>query len=96
MPDGAVLVNAARGPVVDTGALLAELASGRLRAAVDVTDPSRCPPTTRCGRRPNLLLTPHVAGSVLGFGDRFAALLVGQLRRYLHGEPLQNVVTGQY
>ena len=45
---------------------------------------------------PNLLLTPHVAGSVLGFGDRFAALLVQQLHRYLHRQPLQNTVTGQY
>jgi phosphoglycerate dehydrogenase-like enzyme len=96
MPDGAVLVNAARGPVVDTGALLAELTSGRLRAAVDVVDPEPLPADHPLWLAPNLLLTPHVAGSVLGFGNRFAALLVGQLRRYLHGEPLENVVTGQY
>ena len=96
MPDGALLVNAARGPVVDTGALLAELTSGRLRAAVDVTDPEPLPSDHPLWTAPNLLLTPHVAGSVLGFGDRFAALLVEQLRRYLHGEPLQNRVTGLY
>jgi phosphoglycerate dehydrogenase-like enzyme len=96
MPDGAVLVNAARGPVVDTGALLAELTSGRLRAAVDVVDPEPLPADHPLWLAPNLLLTPHVAGSVLGFGNRFAALLVGQLLRYLHGEPLENVVTGQY
>jgi phosphoglycerate dehydrogenase-like enzyme len=96
MADGAVLVNAARGPVVDTAALLAELTSGRLRAAVDVTDPEPLPSDHPLWTAPNLLLTPHVAGSVLGFGDRFAALLVGQLHRYLHGEQLQNAVTGQY
>jgi phosphoglycerate dehydrogenase-like enzyme len=96
MPDGALLVNAARGPVVDTGALLAELASGRLRAAVDVTDPEPLPSDHPLWTAPNLLLTPHVAGSVLGFGDRFAALLVQQVHRYLHGEPLQNRVTGLY
>ncbi|HEV2885897.1 MAG TPA: 2-hydroxyacid dehydrogenase [Jatrophihabitans sp.] len=96
MADGAILVNAARGPVVDTGALLAELTSGRLRAAVDVVDPEPLPSDHPLWRAPNLLLTPHVAGSVLGFGDRFAALLVAQLHRYLHGEQLQNTVTGQY
>ena len=96
MPDGALLVNAARGPVVDTAALLAELTSGRLRAAVDVTDPEPLPSDHPLWTAPNLLLTPHVAGSVLGSGDRFAALLVRQLRRYLHGEPLENRVTGLY
>ncbi|HST47900.1 2-hydroxyacid dehydrogenase [Jatrophihabitans sp.] len=96
MPDGAVLVNAARGPVVHTAALLAELTSGRLRAAVDVVDPEPLPSDHPLWLAPNLLLTPHVAGSVLGFGDRFAALLVSQLHRYLHGEQLANVVTGEY
>ncbi len=96
MPDGAVLVNAARGPVVQTAALLAELTSGRLRAAVDVVDPEPLPSDHPLWLAPNLLLTPHVAGSVLGFGDRFAALLVSQLDRYLRGEKLDNVVTGAY
>jgi phosphoglycerate dehydrogenase-like enzyme len=96
MPDGAILVNAARGPVVDTGALLAELTSGRLRAAIDVVDPEPLPSDHPLWTAPNLLLTPHVGGSVLGFGDRFAALLVPQLQRYLSKQPLQNTVTGQY
>jgi phosphoglycerate dehydrogenase-like enzyme len=96
MPDGAILVNAARGPVVDTGALLAELTSGRLRAAIDVVDPEPLPSDHPLWTAPNLLLTPHVAGSVLGFGDRFAALLVKQLHRHLRGQPLHNTVTGQY
>ncbi len=96
MPDGAVLVNAARGPVVDTDALLAELTSGRLRAALDVVDPEPLPADHPLWTAPNLLLTPHVAGSVLGLGNRFAALLVEQLRLFVHGRPLRNVVTGQY
>ena len=95
MRDGALLVNAARGPVVDTAALLAELQSGRLRAAVDVTDPEPLPADHPLWQAPNLLLTPHVAGSVLGLPDRFAALLVAQLRRFEAGEPLENVVTGR-
>jgi phosphoglycerate dehydrogenase-like enzyme len=96
MRDGALLVNAARGPVVDTSALLAELVSGRLRAAVDVVDPEPLPSDHPLWTAPNLLITPHVGGSVLGFGDRFAVLLVQQLRRFERGEPLQNVVNGDY
>ena len=96
MRDGALLVNAARGPVVDSGALLAELTSGRLRAAVDVTDPEPLPPEHPLWSAPNLLLTPHVAGSVLGLPERFARLLVAQVRRFAAGEPLHNVVSGEY
>ena len=96
MHDGAILVNAARGPVVDTAALLAELTSGRLRAALDVVDPEPLPSDHPLWNAPNLLLTPHVAGSVLGFPGRFAELLVAQLGRFVRGEPLHNVVSGQY
>lgn len=96
MRDGALLVNAARGPVVQTEALLAELQSGRLRAAVDVTDPEPLPSDHPLWNAPNLLITPHVAGSVLGLGDRFADLLAAQLERFSRGEQLLNVVVGQY
>lgn len=96
MRDGALLVNAARGPVVDTAALLAELRSGRLRAALDVSDPEPLPSDHPLWNAPNLLITPHVGGSVLGLTDRFVALLVAQLARFEAGEPLDNVVTGQY
>jgi phosphoglycerate dehydrogenase-like enzyme len=96
MPDGALLVNAARGPVVITDALLAELQSGRLRAALDVVEPEPLPSSHPLWTAPNLLLTPHVAGSVLGFGDRFVELLAAQLTRFVQGQPLQNVVTGEY
>ncbi len=92
MPDGALLVNAARGAVVDTDALLAELTSGRLRAALDVTDPEPLPPGHPLWSAPGLLLTPHVAGEVPATDARAAAALTAQLTRVLTGEPLVNVV----
>lgn len=76
MPDGALLVNAARGPVADTPALVAELTSGRLRAALDVTDPEPLPADHPLWELPNVLLTPHVGGSVRGLLPR-AYRLVG-------------------
>ncbi len=96
MRDGALLVNGARGPVVDTGALLAELASGRLRAALDVTDPEPLPPGHPLWSAPGLLLTPHVAGSTPLSVPRSYALLRRQLQRYVDGEPLKHVVVGEY
>ncbi|WP_040338261.1 2-hydroxyacid dehydrogenase [Candidatus Blastococcus massiliensis] len=92
MRDGALLVNAARGVVVDTDALLAELTSGRLRAALDVTDPEPLPAGHPLWEAPNLLLTPHVGGDVPGTNERAAAAVGDQLRRILAGEPLVNVV----
>jgi phosphoglycerate dehydrogenase-like enzyme len=96
MHDGALLVNAARGPVVDTGALVAELASGRLRAALDVTDPEPLPADHPLWDAPGLLLTPHVGGSVPGLRRRAFGLAGEQLRRYAAGEPLDNVVSDGY
>ncbi|MFL6138072.1 MAG: 2-hydroxyacid dehydrogenase [Frankiaceae bacterium] len=96
MKDGALLVNASRGPVVDTGALLAELRSGRLTAALDVTDPEPLPEGHPLWTAPGLLLTPHVAGSTSGFPPRIAELVRAQIGRYLAGEPLANVVSGEY
>jgi phosphoglycerate dehydrogenase-like enzyme len=92
MADGALLVNAARGVIVDTDALVAELSSGRLRAAVDVTDPEPLPAGHALWSAPGLLLTPHVGGEVPQTGDRAAATVVDQLKRVLAGEPLANVV----
>jgi phosphoglycerate dehydrogenase-like enzyme len=92
MPDGALLVNAARGVIVDTGALLAELTSGRLRAALDVTDPEPLPPGHPLWSAPGLLLTPHVGGEVPETGARATAAVTEQLTRVLAGEPLRNVV----
>jgi phosphoglycerate dehydrogenase-like enzyme len=96
MKQGALLVNVARGPVVDTEALLAALHSGRIRAAIDVTDPEPLPDGHPLWSAPNLLLTPHVAGSSPMFMTRAMQLAAAQIGRYLRGEPLQNVVTGEY
>jgi phosphoglycerate dehydrogenase-like enzyme len=92
MADDALLVNAARGVVVDTDALLAELTAGRLRAAIDVTDPEPLPAGHPLWSAPNLLLTPHVAGAVPDTNARAAAAVTDQLQRVLAGEPLANVV----
>jgi phosphoglycerate dehydrogenase-like enzyme len=92
MRDGALLVNVARGAVVDTDALLAELASGRLAAAVDVTEPEPLPPGHALWRAPNLLITPHVGGDSSAYLPRAARLICEQLTRYAAGEPLVNRV----
>lgn len=96
MPDGALLVNGARGPVVQTDALTAELASGRISAAVDVTDPEPLPAGHPLWSMPNFLLTPHVAGSVRGLWPRVYALVGDQVRRYVAGQPLINEVRDGY
>jgi phosphoglycerate dehydrogenase-like enzyme len=96
MQPGTLLVNAARGPVVDTNALVSALNAGHIRAALDVTDPEPLPDGHPLWHAPNLLITPHIAGSTPQFlvrGMEFAAAQVG---RYLRGEPLENVVTGEY
>lgn len=92
MPDGAVLVNAARGPVVDTGALLAELRTGRLRAALDVTDPEPLPPGHPLWHVPGVLLTPHVGGSVTGAVERAYAVAAAQIAEFLAGGEPANLV----
>jgi phosphoglycerate dehydrogenase-like enzyme len=96
LPDGALLVNAARGPVVDTTALLAEAESGRISAALDVTDPEPLPAGHPLWRLPNVLLTPHVGGAVRGLLPRAYRLAGAQLRRFVAGEPLINRVVDGY
>lgn len=92
MRDGALLVNAARGPVVVTADLLAELQSGRLRAALDVTDPEPLPADHPLWRAPNALISPHVGGNTTAFLPRARRLVAEQLARLAAGgEPL-NVV----
>ncbi|MFG2503377.1 2-hydroxyacid dehydrogenase [Streptomyces sp. NPDC048441] len=92
MKDGALLVNVARGPVVDTKALLAELESGRITAALDVTDPEPLPAGHPLWQAPGVLISPHVGGSTSAFLPRAKRLLAAQLTRYVAGEPLENVV----
>ncbi|MCK2212783.1 2-hydroxyacid dehydrogenase [Actinomadura sp. ATCC 31491] len=96
MRDGAVLVNAARGSVVDTDALIAELKTGRLRAALDVTAPEPLPAGHPLWSAPGVLITPHVAGSTPASGRRMLRLIRAQLSRYLAGEELANVITESY
>jgi len=92
MPQGALLVNAARGPIVDTGALVDALNSGRIRAALDVTDPEPLPEGHPLWSCPNLLITPHVGGSSPQFAPRALHIAADELRRYIAGRPLQNIV----
>jgi phosphoglycerate dehydrogenase-like enzyme len=96
MKDGALLVNAARGAVVDTAALVAEVASGRLRAALDVTDPEPLPPGHELWSLPGVFLTPHVAASTPVSRERAARLVREQAEAYLRGAPLDNVISGAY
>ncbi|MGW0701847.1 2-hydroxyacid dehydrogenase [Streptomyces sp. NPDC002867] len=93
MKDGALLVNVARGTVVDTKALLAEVESGRLTAALDVTDPEPLPAGHPLWHAPGVLISPHVGGSTSAFMPRAKRLLADQLTRFASGEPLRNVVT---
>jgi len=96
MPDGALLVNVARGGVVDTGALLAELSTGRLCAALDVTDPEPLPADHPLWRAPGVLITPHVGGNSSAFLPRARRLVADQLRRFAAGDELRNIVTAAY
>ena len=92
MQHGTLLVNAARGPIVNTDALVEALKSGRIRAALDVTDPEPLPVGHPLWKCPNLLITPHVGGSSPEFARRALQVAADELRRYMAGEPLLNVV----
>jgi phosphoglycerate dehydrogenase-like enzyme len=92
LPDGALVVNVARGRVVDTEALLAELEAGRLRAALDVTDPEPLPPDHPLWRAPNTIITAHQGGNSTATYPRIAGLLRRQIEHLLAGEPVENVV----
>ncbi len=92
LPDGALLVNVARGKLVDTDALVAELSAGRIRAALDVTDPEPLPADHPLWRQPGVLISPHVGGASSAFAPRAGRLIAAQLARFVAGEPLANVV----
>lgn len=96
MREGALLVNAARGPIVDSDALVELLHAGRIRAALDVTDPEPLPADHPLWDAPGVLITPHFAGDTRGAERRAFALVGEQVRRYMRGEPLVNVVEGDY
>jgi phosphoglycerate dehydrogenase-like enzyme len=92
MPDGALLVNVARGRLVDTDALVAETGSGRLRAALDVTEPEPLPTNHPLWRIPGVLISPHVGGASSAFFPRADRLVAAQLKRFAAGEELENIV----
>lgn len=88
---GALIVNAARGAIVDTPALVSELEGGRIRAVLDVTDPEPLPEDHPLWTAPNVTITPHVAAETPDYESRAYDFVWKQLRRYMAGEPLQNV-----
>lgn len=96
MKPGALLVNVARGSVVDADALATALHEGRVRAALDVTEPEPLPPDHPLWSAPNLLLTPHVGGASSAMWPRAYRVVREQLERYARGQTLANQVTGEY
>ena len=90
--DGSLVVNIARGPVADTHALVAHARDGRLRLALDVTDPEPLPDGHPLFAMPNVLISPHVGGATNAMLARMALLVNDQIERMLRGEPARNVV----
>ena len=93
MKPGALLVNVARGPVVNTEDLLAAVKTGRIKAALDVTDPEPLPADHELWRTPGVLISPHVGGNTTAFLPRAYRLVHAQLLRYVADEPLHNIMT---
>jgi phosphoglycerate dehydrogenase-like enzyme len=96
MKDGALLINAARGVLVVTDDLVSEVSSGRLSAAMDVTDPEPLPVGHPLWSLPHVLITPHVGASTPYSGLMAVRFVREQAERYLAGQPLANVITGDY
>lgn len=92
LPDSALVVNVSRGPVVDTDALLAEARTGRLRFALDVTDPEPLPEGHELFGLDTVLIAPHVGGASTAMLPRMAKLLRRQIDHALAGEPFENIV----
>ncbi len=92
MKDGALLVNVARGPIVDTDALVKELNSGRITAALDVTDPEPLPEGHALWSAKGVLISPHVGGNTTAFEPRARKLIKSQLELLAAGKPLNNII----
>jgi phosphoglycerate dehydrogenase-like enzyme len=92
MREGSLLVNVARGGVVDTQALVRHAQQGRIRAALDVTDPEPLPPEHPLWRIPGVLISPHVGGDTSAFLPRARALVEQQISRWRSKDPLMHVV----
>jgi phosphoglycerate dehydrogenase-like enzyme len=95
MKDDAILINTARGMIVDEQALVAELTKGRLFACLDVTDPEPPAPDHPLRSLPNCVLTPHIAGAVNNGVKRVGQFAIDELKRLLAGEPLQGEVKAE-
>ena len=94
LPDGALVVNVGRGPVVDTAALTKEVLSGRLQCALDVVDPEPLPQDHPLWRTPGVIISPHVGGASSAMRPRMGKLLQRQIELMLADEPPANVVIG--
>ena len=96
MKQGALFVNVSRGPIANTNDLVDAIRTGHIRAALDVTEPEPLPSEHPLLNLPNVLLTPHVAGRSTALQSRLNDLICAQVKRYLTGEPLKNVISGLY
>jgi phosphoglycerate dehydrogenase-like enzyme len=94
MKAGATLINMARGPIVDTDALVDALNRNHITAGLDVTDPEPLPVGHPLWSAPNVIITPHVGGDSSAFNPRVRALIESQLKRFATGQPLENIVAG--
>ena len=92
MKDGSLLVNVARGPIVDTDALVKELNSGRITAALDVTDPEPLPNDHPLWKAKGVLISPHVGGNTSAFEKRARKLIESQLQLLADGKSINNVI----
>ena len=92
LPDGALVVNVGRGPLIDTDALVDHVRRGRVRAALDVTDPEPLPEEHPLWSLPGALIVPHVGGASSAMKPRAIRLIRTQIERMLAGEPPLNVV----
>ncbi len=93
LPDGATVINTARGPLIDHETLLPHLTSGRLYAILDVTDPEPLPEDSPLLELPNVWISPHLAGSQGSELARMTTYAIGEIRRWSAGEPALNEVT---
>lgn len=94
LPDGALIVNVGRGGLIDTDALVDHLRRGRLRVALDVTDPEPLPEDHPLWSLPGVLIAPHVGGASSAMRPRIAKLVRSQIERAVAGEPPRNIVIG--
>lgn len=93
LKDGSVLINTARGRIVDAAALEHECRTGRIDAVLDVTDPEPLPPDSPLLEMPNVFLTPHLAGALGNEVARLGELAVGEMERFAAGAPLHHVIS---